>query len=282
MNSKENQCLKPFAKVQIRACIFDLDGLLINTPDIHIACHNKVLDRFGARPLNYDLQARIQGLDWEAYNNHFQIRLSDCMPNAQLLPGVQQLLNTLGGPRASLKSRISCILTSTSTEERFRVKTLYLKPLFRIFPLGLRFFRGDPDLRGISKPSPGFYIAAMKRINDNLPAGEESIKAHECLASGHVFEDGVQGLKSALAAGMRVIWVPHVSIAKSLGIDRNSNDPFTDPGDSRWSLLSGVLKALELSLTKRGQKPDGSEHVFRKNIQYLSSLESFPYQAYGF
>ncbi|XMA07731.1 hypothetical protein WAI453_000522 [Rhynchosporium graminicola] len=35
----------------IRACLFDMDGILINTEDIYTKCHNILLARYNAGPM---------------------------------------------------------------------------------------------------------------------------------------------------------------------------------------------------------------------------------------
>jgi len=46
----------------VRACVFDVDDLLINTSDLHTRCYNLALSRFGAPPITCDISAHIQGL----------------------------------------------------------------------------------------------------------------------------------------------------------------------------------------------------------------------------
>lgn len=45
----------------IRACLFDMDGLLLNTEDMYTACNNEVLHRCGRPSLPWSVKAQMQG-----------------------------------------------------------------------------------------------------------------------------------------------------------------------------------------------------------------------------
>uniref|UniRef100_A0A0B7K9Y6 Uncharacterized protein n=1 Tax=Bionectria ochroleuca TaxID=29856 RepID=A0A0B7K9Y6_BIOOC len=46
---------------RIRACLFDMDGLLLDTEDIYTKCTNIILERYGKSNLPWPIKARLQG-----------------------------------------------------------------------------------------------------------------------------------------------------------------------------------------------------------------------------
>lgn len=48
--------------VSVKACLFDMDGLLINTEDIYTETLNETLTEFGKGPLTWDVKIQLQGL----------------------------------------------------------------------------------------------------------------------------------------------------------------------------------------------------------------------------
>ena len=61
---------------RVRACIFGLDGLIINTTDLTAKCHELVLAGLQVPGLTMDLKAEIQGNNF-AFSFHFK-SLSKC------------------------------------------------------------------------------------------------------------------------------------------------------------------------------------------------------------
>lgn len=47
--------------VDVKACLFDMDGLLINTEDIYTETLNETLAEFGKGPLTWDVKIQLQG-----------------------------------------------------------------------------------------------------------------------------------------------------------------------------------------------------------------------------
>lgn len=45
----------------IRACLFDMDGLLIDSEDFYTICTNEVLREFGKPDLPWNIKAQLQG-----------------------------------------------------------------------------------------------------------------------------------------------------------------------------------------------------------------------------
>lgn len=45
----------------IRAALFDMDGLLLNTEDLYTICTNEVLHEYGKPDLPWNIKAQLQG-----------------------------------------------------------------------------------------------------------------------------------------------------------------------------------------------------------------------------
>ncbi|TVY42308.1 Uncharacterized protein LOCC1_G004612 [Lachnellula occidentalis] len=101
----------------IRACLFDLDGLLIDSEDKYTICTEAVLARYGKPRLPWSIKAKMQGRPGPAAGAIFeawaQLPLTRAeylkelvelqkvhFPTVKPLPGTQQLLGDLAGARS--------------------------------------------------------------------------------------------------------------------------------------------------------------------------------------
>jgi pseudouridine 5'-phosphatase len=212
----------------VRACIFDMDGLLINSEDIIGRATNQLLKKYGRPPLTQSMRARLMGVpnsnksdmfhDWAQLpisRDQWAAEISEQMrrnfPDCEPLPGAEKLLLNLSrAQNASSGGRMELALATTTKSSSYELKMS--KPATRAL-LDLiepeRRIRGDdPRLRqGRSKPAPDLYLIALDTINASVR--ETPILPKECL----VFEDSVAGVEAARRAGMRVVWVPHPDLA---------------------------------------------------------------------
>jgi len=100
----------------VRACLFDMDGLLLDTEDLYTLCVNLILQKYGKPSLPWSVKAKLQGRPGPAANKLFhewaQLPISQSeyvaentvlqrriFPNTQPLPGVPELLSDLGRTR---------------------------------------------------------------------------------------------------------------------------------------------------------------------------------------
>ncbi len=49
------------ASIPLRLCIFDMDGLLLNSEDLYTVCTNEVLREYGKPDLPWSIKAQLQG-----------------------------------------------------------------------------------------------------------------------------------------------------------------------------------------------------------------------------
>jgi len=260
--SKKHACSSP-----IRACIFDMDGLLINTEDLYFVCMNNILAKYNRPPIPWSLKPRLMGVpspvaagifyEWaqlpisrEQLDQEQAEQQKLHYPDCQLLPGVARLLSDLKS------SKVKIAMASSSSREMYDLKTARpeIKQLFEVFEDDKRIL-GDRVLHSRGKPAPDIFLIALEPINSTL---DDKIRPEECL----VFEDSVPGVEAGRRAGMRVVWVPHPKLAteyegkeKEVLAGRNG---MSDVGDE-WQL---------------GEIDDGW-------AECLPSLEDFPYEKYG-
>jgi HAD superfamily hydrolase (TIGR01509 family) len=184
----------------IRALIFDLDGLLIDTESVVHACWERVyrelgvelpLDRWHAaigsdeahfEPEAY-LLARRPDLDVAAMQRRRRAHRDDLLADLAPCPGVVERLEEARA--AGLR------LAVASSSERAWVE-------HHLDRLGLRSYfatlRSRDDVARV-KPDPALYRAAV---------GDLGVAADEAVA----FEDSPHGVAAALAAGLRCVAVP--------------------------------------------------------------------------
>lgn len=189
--------------MDIRAVLFDLDGLLLDTErlsrrawlaggadlglDLPIDVLDTIIGRRRAEVEHEFLAALGADFDtaalYERHGVHYRAQLDTIAPSALRKPGVDDLLDWLDArdvPRA----------IATSTLARGAAEKLQLAALHTRFSVVV-----SGEQVPHSKPAPDIYLEAARRL-DVSPAA--------CV----VFEDSDVGLEAALAAGMRAVAVP--------------------------------------------------------------------------
>ncbi|KAI1197193.1 HAD-like domain-containing protein [Nemania serpens] len=260
----------------VRACLFDMDGLLINTEDLYTKCASIVLEKYGRPPLPWSVKAQMMGVPGSSNGDTFhewaQLPISReqfkreqteqqriHFPECQPLPGVEKLLADLRTARTAAGDAVQVALATSSMRENFDMKTerAATAALMALIPAGHRVL-GDDARVGRGKPAPDIYLVALKAVNEALPAGVPEIAPRECL----VFEDSVIGVEAGRRAGMRAVWVPHPALlAEYVGREAE--------------VLAGRIGLVAVGDEGQlGQLGDGW-------AEQLSSLESFPYGKYG-
>ena len=192
------------------ACLFDLDGLLLDTEPLYARAWREAAARFGA-DLNGDQLLALRGrrrldctllvLDWilEASGRELtaeqllavrQPIAEALLPEAAPMPGAIQLIercHTEGIPMA---------LATSSSRDAVALKA---RPHPWIGLIQTRVHGDDPELVA-GKPAPDVFLLAASRLG---------VAANQCWA----FEDSPAGARSAAAAGCRV----HVLVPPGLG-----------------------------------------------------------------
>ncbi|KAK4214236.1 HAD-like protein [Rhypophila decipiens] len=262
----------------VRACIFDMDGLLLNTEDIYTLCADNVLTKYGRPRLPWSVKAKLMGVpgssngdvfhEWaqlpisreqfkQEQNEQQQLHFPECVP----LPGAKSLLARLKTARNRDGYPVEIALASSSEKYNYDRKVVkpVTKAMMDLIPQEKRVLGDDPRVQhGRGKPAPDIYLLALETINATLPKGTPKITPMECL----VFEDSVPGVESGRRAGMRVVWVPHPSLAAEYR-GRESE------------VLAGRTGLVKIGNEEQlGQLDDGWGYQ-------LPSLEGFPYHKFG-
>ncbi|KAF2839196.1 HAD-like protein [Patellaria atrata CBS 101060] len=274
---------------RVRACIFDVDGTLINSEDIYSDIYNNILQEYGKLNYPWRIKAVQQSrgtsgtmrlLEWaevplsisewktkeEAYTNLFT--------NSRLLPGVDTLLSTLS-TKVSPPTKLA--LASSAGHHLFNLKTSHIPIISATFAeTSCQVFGDDSEMAYCDKkPSPDIFLLALRRLNHvSVADGEPELKPEECL----VFEDSIAGVEAGRRAGMRVVWVPHPGLAEicrgiEMDVLMGRTEEDGQPPDFRDSRLN------------KGLMEDASEcHGLLsedRRAEMRHSLEDFPYDKYG-
>ncbi|KAH8811090.1 HAD-like domain-containing protein [Xylogone sp. PMI_703] len=268
MNTSRQGSMPSFPR--IRACIFDMDGLLLNTEDLDIQIINSILSKYNRPPLPWSIRVQLQGrprsatskefLSWAqlpiSKTQYYQEKASlqqQVFPLAAPLPGVPNILQNLKD------AGIHVALASSCRAVNFQLKTKHLGELFSVFDDRV-IVGDDPRIpEGHGKPAPDIFQLALQTINETLDEGVEEIRPDECL----VFEDSVSGVEAGVRAGMRVVWCPHPELLLKL------------KGKESEILAKMENQGKEL----RGELDCGMGRT--SWVECLPSLQDFRYLKYG-
>ena len=183
------------------ACLFDLDGLLLDTEPLHARAWQQAAQHFGLT-LEPDQLLGLRGRrrfdcaeqvrQWlraagltppsvEALLGVRQPIAEVLLPGARPMAGAAQLVQTL----AQLGLPMALVTSSSSTAVQRKAA-----PHPWLAVITLRVYGDDPELAA-GKPAPDPYCLAAERLG---------VSAEQCWA----FEDSIAGARSAAGAGCRV------------------------------------------------------------------------------
>ena len=205
----------------IEAAIFDLDGLLIDSEEVWDAVREEYVGEHG-RPYTAEVQRAMMGMssaEWSRYL-HESVGISDepAVINDEIVRRMQvayaQHLPLVAGAVEAVQrvaTRFPLALASSSNRPLIDevLELSGLAPSFRATVSSEEVGRG--------KPAPDVYLEAANRLG---------FVPDRCAA----IEDSHAGIRSAHAAGMRVIVVPNASYP---------------PGDDALALADVLLASLE-------------------------------------
>lgn len=224
----------------IKAVIFDMDGLLLDSESLYTRITNEILAPYN-KQLTWEIKVKIMGrsaLDSAAILiQHTRIPLTptelvEAMSARQrtLFPAVQPMPGAVRLVQHLKRHRLPIAIATGSNRVNYELKSRNLPQLFSHFE-GCVVCGDDWQLkRGKPHPDP-FCLAAYRYLGlsiqpnpengiydspEELYFGSEgSIRPDEIL----VFEDGILGVQAARAAGMRVVWVPGPEVRRLSGTD---------------------------------------------------------------
>ncbi|KAK4052369.1 hypothetical protein OIV83_002171 [Microbotryomycetes sp. JL201] len=204
----------------IKAVIFDMDGLMLDSERIYTIVTNEVIRPYG-KEMTMDIKAGLMGRPGEdaarylieALNlpltvneimSSMEAGLEERFKRVAPMPGIIKLVKHLDRHGVPM-----CIATG-SKKRNFEIKSSHLGHLFDPFE-GKVLCGDDPILKGKGKPDPTIFLEAA-RIHLGITSAEDRERVL-------VFEDGAPGVRAAKAAGMPVVWVPDPQILATLGED---------------------------------------------------------------
>lgn len=187
---------------QIRACIFDLDGVIVDTAVYHYRAWKRLANELGFDFTEEDNEklkgiSRVQSLElilgWGGVEktpseklelatrkNTWYVEMIQAMTPAEILPGAKEFLEEVKA--AGLKSALG----SASKNSGLILERTGLLPLFDAII--------DGNVVSASKPDPEVFLKGAEALQ---------IPPHECV----VFEDAVAGVEAARAGGMKVVGI---------------------------------------------------------------------------
>ncbi|CAD1808528.1 Haloacid dehalogenase-like hydrolase family protein [Candida parapsilosis] len=201
---------------KIKACLFDMDGTILNTEDIYTEAASELLAKYGKGPMTWDVKIKLQGrpgleatkimveefklpLTPEEFAQEAIVIQADKWHKSRFLPGALELLEEL------YRKNIPIALGTSSNTINFDRKTKHLQQGFNLFE-GHIVTGDDPRIPpGRGKPHPDIWFACLASLNkQRAQQNLESLKIEECL----IFEDGIPGVHSGIAANAHVVWIP--------------------------------------------------------------------------
>jgi HAD superfamily hydrolase (TIGR01509 family) len=185
---------------EIRAVVFDLDGVIIDTEEVWEEARREYVAGYGKRFLP-DSQTRMMGMSTGEWSTHLSQEVGVPRTPAEVASDVlgrmaeryRQALPLIPGSVAAVRrmaERYPLALASSSARILIDqvLKTAGLTDAFQVTLSTEEVPRG--------KPAPDVYLAAAARLG---------LAPQVCAA----VEDSSNGLRSAAAAGLAVIAVPH-------------------------------------------------------------------------
>ncbi|XP_050460626.1 pseudouridine-5'-phosphatase-like isoform X1 [Cataglyphis hispanica] len=201
----------PVDAYKITHCLFDMDGLLLDTEYLYTKAFNRTINRYG-KEFTWEHKAHVMGfksndvagyiieeLDLPLTPEEFKQEITEIcqelFPRTKPMPGAVRLLKHLK------ENNVPMALATSSGRETYELKTSHWHDLFELFHHKV-IGGSDPEVVH-GKPEPDIFLTAAKRFRDNPDPSK-------CL----VFEDAPNGVKAALNAGMQVVMVPDPMLPK--------------------------------------------------------------------
>jgi beta-phosphoglucomutase len=197
----------------IKACIFDLDGVIVDTAKYHYLAWNRLCNELGfgftheeneslkgvSRAQSLEILLSKGGLKKSAEEklelmhrkNQWYLEYVDSMKPDEILPGAHDFIKKVKA------AGIKIALGSSSKNAEHILEIIGIKHLFDVIIDGTKVTRGKPD--------PQTFALAAYELN---------IDHDHCV----VFEDALAGVDAALAAGMYAIGVGDPLVLKQAQI----------------------------------------------------------------
>jgi pseudouridine-5'-monophosphatase len=185
--------------------LFDLDGVLLDTEDLYTQATQAIVGRYG-KTYDWSLKQHLLGRDARLGAKNLMERLQipltgdeylalqrpileDLFTRAPAMPGAEVFVRELA-------TRGTAMAIATSTERSLYELKVLPHSWFSLF--GAVVCGDDPNVHA-RKPAPDIFLAAAEKLG---------APPERCI----VIEDSPAGVQAGLAAGMRVIAMPHPEV----------------------------------------------------------------------
>lgn len=186
-------------------CIFDMDGLLIDSETIYEDSVRKICESYN-KEYPRDVRIRVMGTTQfdtaEIIINELSLPLTvaeflkkvenlmgEKLKTVKLMKGAERLIHHLH------QHNIQFCLATSSAKESAEMKMSIYPDLFKLFSHFVM-ASTDPEVKH-GKPAPDIFLIAADRFKDTPDP-------NKCL----VFEDSPNGVQAGASAGMQVVMVP--------------------------------------------------------------------------
>lgn len=186
-------------------CLFDMDGLLLDTEPIYEGSVREICRKFGK---DYPLDVRMQVMGTQAEKSAEIVITNLSLPltvteflqlqsqivrkkftSVDLMPGAERLLRHLH------ETNVPFCLATSSGKEMAKLKIAHYVDLFGLFHHQVM-GANDPEVKN-GKPAPDIFLVAASRFKDKP-------NPQNCL----VFEDSPNGVRAGKLAQMQTVMVP--------------------------------------------------------------------------
>jgi HAD superfamily hydrolase (TIGR01509 family) len=204
----------------LRAIIFDFDGVVADSEPVHLAVFQRVLGEEGlflspedyyARYLGYDDRGCFQTFLTDHGRSVSPQRLDDLVgrkarayldhikQNLVIFPGVRELVRD-----AATRHRLAIASGALRHEIEYILECAGIRKEFEHITSAEDVHHGKPD------PEP--FLHALTSLNRAARAGQQRLAPADCL----VIEDSIPGIQAAQAAGMKVLAVANTHTIQDL------------------------------------------------------------------
>ena len=189
----------------IRACIFDLDGVIVDTARYHYLAWRRLAQELGvkfteldnerlkgvSRMRSLEIILELGGLSLSDHDkeelankkNAWFVDFLERMIPDEIFPGVKTLIENLR------KDGIKIGLASSSKNAKMVIQLLHIEGAFDVVV--------DGTMVKHSKPDPEIFLLTAEKLG---------VDPHDCV----VFEDAEAGVEAAVNAGMKCVGVGSV------------------------------------------------------------------------
>ncbi|MES2112743.1 MAG: beta-phosphoglucomutase [Bacteroidota bacterium] len=186
----------------VKACLFDLDGVIVDTAVYHYKAWKRLADQLGLKFTEHDNEllkgvSRVRSLEIILELNHvtktveeqtelatqkndWYVEMINQMTPAEILPGAKEFLETCR------VAGIKTALGSASKNSGTILNKINLAGLFDAIVDGNHVSKAKPD--------PEVFLKGAKAVG---------VQPSECV----VFEDAIAGVEAAINGGMKVVGI---------------------------------------------------------------------------